>query len=119
MSTKAKQAIAETIAGLRELGIQTSFTDRDLKELGIEIPEIALSAGQIKSVRRKHKVSQAVFARALNVSTSAVRQWEQGVRRPTGATQVLLDLLTREPALLKYRLPLPTDKPVGRARKNV
>jgi putative transcriptional regulator len=49
-------------------------------------------------------LSQTVFAKLLNVSPSSIRQWEQGKRQPTGATQVLLDLLKRSPHILDYRL---------------
>ncbi len=60
---------------------------------------------KIKSpVRKQLKVSQSVFARLLNMSLSSVRQWEIGVRNPTGATKVLLELLERNPHLLDFRL---------------
>ena len=49
-------------------------------------------------------LSQAVFARVLNVSAGAVRQWEQGKRRPSGSTMVLLEMLDKKPHLLDYRI---------------
>jgi len=36
----------------------------------------------------------------LNVSLSSVRQWEQGTRTPTGSTKVLINLLSKQPALV-------------------
>lgn len=104
MRDEVKSAIAETIEGLMKIGIKTSLTEKELKELGIEIPPVDLSPSQIKAVRAQRNVSQAVFAKALNVSPSSIRQWEQGTRKPSGSTQVLLELLMRDPKILDYRL---------------
>lgn len=105
MREKFRADINETIEGLMKIGIKTSLTEKELNELGIEIPQVVLSPTQIKAVRAQHKLSQAVFAKVLNVSPSAIRQWEQGTRKPSGSTQVLLELLIREPRILDYRLP--------------
>ena len=50
------------------------------------------------------QISQTVFAKLLNVSASSVRQWEQGQRKPSGSTMILLELLQKNPKLLDYRL---------------
>ena len=50
-------------------------------------------------VRASMGLSQPVFAKALNVSDSTVRAWEQGKRSPDGASLRLLELAEREPAL--------------------
>jgi len=70
----------------------------------LTIPEVQLTTNQIKEIRENLSLSQTVFAKLLNVSPSSIRQWEQGKRHPTGATQVLLDLLKRSPHILDYRL---------------
>ncbi len=85
-------------------GIITSFTEKELKELGVEIPEIEINAKDIQKIREKIKLSQSVFAKVLNVSSSSVRQWEQGKRTPTGSTKVLLELLKKNPNILNYRI---------------
>ncbi len=85
-------------------GIKTSFTKKELDSLGVKIPEVQLSTFQIKEIREQMNLSQTVFARLLNVSPSSIRQWEQGKRKPTGATKVLLELLKKSPHLLDYRL---------------
>ncbi len=51
-------------------------------------------------------ISQMVFAKLLNVSLSSIRQWEQGVRKPSGSTMILLELLQKDPTILDYRLDL-------------
>jgi putative transcriptional regulator len=104
MREAMREAIGETIQDLIASGIKTSFTEKELNKLGVEIPEVHLKSYQIKEIRENMKLSQTVFARLLNVSPSSIRQWEQGKRQPSGATGVLLDLLKRYPHVLDYRL---------------
>ena len=104
MRNSIKKSIGETVQDLMNSGINTSFTEKELNSLGVKIPEIQLSTLQIKEIREQMNLSQTVFARVLNVSPSSIRQWEQGKRQPTGATQVLLELLKKKPHLLDYRI---------------
>ena len=69
----------------------------------VKLPEPArpMTATQITALRtRRLRVSQAVFARLLNVSPQAVRNWEQGINQPSGATLRLLQLTARQPEIL-------------------
>ena len=104
MRDSIKKAIGETVQDMLNSGIKTSFTKKELDSLGIKIPEIQLTTFQIKAIREQMNLSQTVFARLLNVSPSSIRQWEQGKRKPTGSTKVLLELLEKSPHLLDYRL---------------
>lgn len=104
MRNSIKDAIGSTAQGLLDSGLGTSFSEKELKELGVKIPEVRVTATQIQKIRKQTKLSQSVFAKLLNVSASSVKQWEQGTRSPTGATKVLLDLLKKEPHLLDYRI---------------
>ena len=47
-------------------------------------------------MREDAGVSQAVFARALNVTTDYVSKIERGTKRPTGSTLKLLALVRRK-----------------------
>lgn len=38
-------------------------------------------------------MSQAIFARIINVSIAAIKQWERGERKPSGAALKLLNLI--------------------------
>ena len=51
------------------------------------------TAVQIKNIRLQNKVSQAVFAAYLNTSPSTIRQWEQGLKKPSGISLKLLNLI--------------------------
>ena len=50
----------------------------------------AANSGVNQSHQAAFNVSQAVFARIINVSPNAVESWEEGVRRPREATLKLL-----------------------------
>jgi putative transcriptional regulator len=52
-----------------------------------------LSAPKIKKIRLASGVSQAVFAKVLNVSAAAIKQWERGERKPSGSALKLLNLV--------------------------
>jgi len=55
---------------------------------------------EAKAVRETLKISQLAFAKALGVSLSTVRSWEQGKRRPDGLATKVLRALQRRPAFL-------------------
>ena len=105
MRGKIKNAIGTTVQDMVNYGLETSFTEKELFSLGVKIPEIKkIAPGLIRKIRNKTNLSQAVFAKLLNVSISSVRQWEQGKRFPSGSTKVLLDLLNKTPHVLDYRI---------------
>ena len=51
-----------------------------------------ISPEDIKALRAKEDVSQAVVAHHLNVGTKLVSDWECGVKRPSGPSLKLLTL---------------------------
>ena len=63
-------------------------------------PPKPLSPNEIRAIRQSFKVSQATFARIMNVSANTVESWEQGVRRPREATLKLLTIAHRHPEVL-------------------
>ncbi len=107
MRKAIKDALGDTVQNLIVSGIKTSFSEKELKELGVIVPDVKINALDIQKIREKTKLSQSVFAKLLNVSPSSVRQWEQGKRRPSGSTKVLLELLRLQPTILNYRFKRP------------
>jgi len=59
-----------------------------------------LSPGQIRAIRQSFNVSQAAFARIINVSPNTVESWEQGVRHPRQASLKLLTIAHKHPEAL-------------------
>lgn len=78
--------------GLYDAGVIDSTTMREYDALCLP-PVKDLSANEIKKIRLHERVSQAVFAKFLNTSTSTVRQWEQGDKHPRGTSLKLLNLV--------------------------
>jgi putative transcriptional regulator len=50
--------------------------------------------------RRKTRLNQAQFAKAIGVQVGTLRNWEQGRARPSGAAKTLINLLNKKPELV-------------------
>jgi len=88
-------AIYETATGLYNAGVIDGKTMREFDSLCIPLVQ-ELSPPQIKRVRLKAKVSQAIFAKYLNTSISTIKQWELGKKHPRGTSLKLLNLVANK-----------------------
>jgi putative transcriptional regulator len=88
-------SIHETVSDLKEAGLVDKRTMKRFDDLCLT-PVEELSAEDIRKIRLKSKVSQAVFARYLNVSPGVVSQWERGEKSPSGASLKLLTLVRKK-----------------------
>lgn len=73
---------------------------KDLRVTTLPRPPKELSAKEIATLRSQLNVSQAVFARYLNISTKTVQSWEQGQGKPSGASLKLLSIAKKNPNIL-------------------
>ncbi len=73
---------------------------KDLRTTTLPRPPKELSAKEIAKVRSRLNVSQAVFARYLNISPKTVQSWEQGLGKPSGASLKLLSIAKKNPKIL-------------------
>jgi len=73
---------------------------QDLRTTTLPRPPKALGKSEISDLRLRLNVSQAVFARMLNISVKTVQSWEQGTGRPSGASLKLLSIAKMNPKLL-------------------
>ncbi len=71
------------------------ITMRDLPRVHA-VSVIQLSPSQIRQIRDKAHMSQAAFAKTLNVTVGYVSKLERGEVRPKGATLKLLDVVSRK-----------------------
>ncbi|RNJ48751.1 helix-turn-helix domain-containing protein [Methylocystis hirsuta] len=98
--SRLREAILETAGDMRRLGLMDEATHEKitLRQLGKDVaPEPAPITGEeIRSLREKARLSQAVFARYLNLTVGYVSQLERGAKRPSGPALVLLDLIRRK-----------------------
>ena len=87
-------AVHETMRDMYEAGLANKQTMKKFDELCLT-PVKALSPRQIRAIRNREHVSQAVFARFLNVTSGLVSQWERGEKKPRGASLKLLTLVAK------------------------
>jgi putative transcriptional regulator len=84
--------VHEGVRGMHRLGLVDKKTMREFDLRCLTTVE-AMTAKDIRALRAREGVSQAVFARTLNVTTNYVSQLERGAKRPRGATLKLLSLV--------------------------
>ena len=51
----------------------------------------------VAEIRKRFGLSQDKFAQLLGISSSTLRNWEQGRRKPEGAARVLLRVAAKHP----------------------
>ena len=106
MKTKNKklspvtEAILEMADDMHRIGIMddAAYGKITMRHLGKDAAPLArpLKAEEIRAMRARARMSQAVFARHLNVTTGYVSQLERGAKRPTGAALALLNVIRRK-----------------------
>ncbi len=58
---------------------------------------VVLTAADIKAIRQRVQMSQAVFARTFQLSVETIKGWEQGKRRPDAAATNYLLMIKADP----------------------
>jgi len=99
--TKSKRKpLAERLkAGLTE-AVQSAKGELTLRTVQVPAPPPEIAGKEVTSLRTKSGMSQAVFARVLNVSTKTVQSWEQGERKPSHAALRMLQLFREHPTFV-------------------
>jgi len=98
-NTRLTKEMLEMAKGMHASGIMTDaayekITMRHFE--GFSATTQPLTGDDIRRLRTKARLSQAVFAHLLNVTTGYVSQLERGTKRPTGAALVLLNVIRRK-----------------------
>ena len=98
--TRLDEALNETARGMLRIGLidrarydQLTLNRIREAERAIEIP--VPSGEDIRAMREKARLSQAVFARRLNLTPGYISQLERGVKTPKGPALVLLNLIRK------------------------
>jgi putative transcriptional regulator len=86
-------------AGLTE-AVQSANGELTLRTVQVPAPPPEIAGEEVTSLRTKSGMSQAVFARVLNVSTKTVQSWEQGERKPSHAALRMLQLFREHPTFV-------------------
>jgi putative transcriptional regulator len=98
--SRLTQALLETADDMRRIGILDSASHEKitLRHFGgkADIVGKPISGDEIRSLRERAHLSQAVFARYLNLTVGYISQLERGAKRPTGPALVLLNVIRRK-----------------------
>lgn len=88
-------SVVNTVQDLNNSGLVDEITMKNIKSLCI--PEVKeFSPQKIISIRKSFSLSQAALASIFNISPSTVQKWEQGNKKPAGASKKLLDIIERK-----------------------
>ena len=87
-----KRAFDKIMQGLDEA---RAYLDEsaDKRRYRVHVP----GAVDVKKIRRQLGLSQETFAATYGFALSAVRDWEQGRRRPERSARILLRIVEKEP----------------------
>src|SRR5579859_6977190 len=107
MKQKGKKKQVKVFSDLKQ-SLREALAYEQGRKGGLRVTELPpppkpLSPRQIRAIRQSFNVSQAVFARIINVSPNTVESWEQGARRPREASLKLLTIAHLHPEVLWAR----------------
>jgi putative transcriptional regulator len=93
-SSRARKPWFERLETSLDEGIRHLEGELSLETTVVALPDPppVLGAQELTRLRHANRMSQAVFARLLNVSTKTVQSWEQGIRKPSQAALRLLQV---------------------------
>ena len=94
MATERPRLFDRLKKGLEE-GIGHEHGGRTLRVTEVVVPDPPQSydAEDVRRIRTHMRMSQAGFARLLQVSNKTVQSWEQGTRRPQQSSARLLQFI--------------------------
>lgn len=92
MKSRVLKAVYQTAKDLHKAKVMPAVTMRKFEVLCL--PSVhKLKPRDIKRLRKRENVSQAVFAAYLNTSVSTVQKWEVGEKKPSAIALKLLNLV--------------------------
>jgi putative transcriptional regulator len=94
------EALLETAEGMHRTGL---LNDAEYKKINIRLlgqqplpTAQPISGAGIRGLRESAKLSQAAFARYLNLTTGYISQLERGAKQPKGPALALLNVIRRK-----------------------
>jgi putative transcriptional regulator len=98
--SRLRSEIVEMAGDLNAVGL---MSDGDLEKITMRMLNKGklrkvepLTGAEIRRMRERAGLSQAVFAHYLNLTVSYISQLERGDKQPSGATAKLLDVVRRK-----------------------
>jgi putative transcriptional regulator len=95
MRSSIAKSITSAVKDLKKSGLVDEITMKNIQSLCVPAVK-EYKPEKIVSLRKKFNLSQAALACIFNISPSTVQKWEQGNKKPTGASRKLLDIIERK-----------------------
>jgi putative transcriptional regulator len=126
MTAKQRKTLFERLKqGLNE-GIAHAKGELTLRTVDVPQQPPEIDANTLAALRLQAAMSQAVFAKMLNVSTKTLQSWEQGIRKPSDASRRLIQVFSSHPEIICQSAGLPevvlegvSVKPLANGRKKI
>jgi putative transcriptional regulator len=88
----SKRAFNKIMQGIEEVrGYLDGTVDKS--RYRVHVPKTI----DVRKIRRRLRLSQEAFAQTYGFTVSAVRDWEQGRRKPERSARILLKIVEKEP----------------------
>jgi putative transcriptional regulator len=98
--SRLTEAMLETADGMRRIGVMDQATHQQItiRHLGAQSVYTSepITGEEIRILRERANLSQAAFARYLNLTSGYISQLERGSKHPTGAVLTLLNVIRRK-----------------------
>ena len=99
--SRLTKALLETAKDMKDGGVlgKVAYEKITMRHLSVKDKNKLvepLTGKDIRMMREQARLSQAVFARYLNLTVGYVSQLERGSKRPIGAALVLLNVIQRK-----------------------
>ncbi len=88
----SKRAFDKIMQGIGEARTYLEGT-ADKRRYRVHVPEKV----NVRKIRQRLGLSQEAFAQTYGFTLSAVRDWEQGRRKPERSARILLKIVEKEP----------------------
>lgn len=100
MVAKSRKPLFDRLKTGLEEGIAHAKGDLALKT--VELPEEppTIDAHTLAALRNAAQMSQALFAKVMNVSPKTIQSWEQGTRVPSMASRRLIQVFSQRPEVV-------------------
>ncbi|SUC18775.1 DNA-binding protein [Proteus mirabilis] len=73
---------------------------KTLKTHRINVKPLSMTPAEVKAVREKLNLFQAVFAQYLHTGVTTLQNWEQGIVKPNKQAVLLLKMVEKRPDTL-------------------
>ena len=73
---------------------------KTLRTHKVSATPVTMTPEEVKAVREKLKLSQAVFAQYLHTGVTTLQNWEQGLAKPNKQAILLMKMVERNPHTL-------------------